>query len=322
VGGGDRWSCQRATPQTGRGQGDDAQARRLEGNFEAMNHHEPGISYPRGRDDWVRDHPFASRLLIMIVGFALLVPVAIVVRSSQGNVVRSGGLPGASLGADPLIVPSSTSTTTPSPLAAVAGSTTAPANAPAAAATTAPGVPATAGASMGPRATVESAQAAPATTAKKQTTTTEAAPATTAKQKATTVVTTTKPTNPPTTKAAPSTTEAPPATTPAPTSPTTEAAVVAPPENTHSREELEAIIRSVFPPEEADEAVRVASRESNLVPTVRNWCCFGLFQIYFEVNRKTLAALGITEAAQLFDPWVNTQAAYALFQRSGWAPWR
>ena len=323
MGGGDRWLCQRATPQTGRGQGDDAQARRLEGNFEAMNHHEPGISYPRGRDDWMRDHPLASRLLIMIVGFALLVPVAIVVRTSQGNVVRAGGLPGASLGADPLIVASSTTTTFPLPLEAVLGSTTAPAIAPADAATTAPTASATAAASTGRPPSAESARDAPATTAKKQTTTTAAPPTTTANKKATTAAPTTTSTKPPTTKAASSTTEAAPKTTPAPTSPpTTHAAVVAPPENTYSKEEVEAIIRSVFPPEEADEAVRIATRESKLVPTVRNWCCFGLFQIYFEVNQRTLAALGITEAAQLFDPWLNTQAAYALFQRSGWAPWR
>ena len=55
-----------------------------------MNHYEPGISYPRRRDDWVRDHPLASRLLIMIVGFAVLVPIGLVIRASQGNVVRSG----------------------------------------------------------------------------------------------------------------------------------------------------------------------------------------------------------------------------------------
>ncbi len=288
------------------------------GTSEPMNHHEPGISYPRGRDDWMRDHPLASRLLIMIVGFAVLVPIAVVIRSSQGNVVRSGGLPGASLGADPLIVATSTSTMAPAVSTTVAPAAAAAAPADTAAAAALPTEPATTSA---PAPADAVRDAAPATTAKKVTTT-AAPPATTAKKKTTTVATTTKPTNPPTTKAAPSTTAAPPATTSAPTTEPEPAPVAAPPENNHSRDEVEAIIRSVFPVEEADEAVRIAKRESNLVPTVRNWCCFGLFQIYFEANKKTLAPLGITSAEQLFDPWVNTQAAYVLFQRSGWAPWR
>ncbi len=158
----------------------------------------------------------------------------------------------------------------------------------------------------------------PATTAKKAPTT--STPATTAAQRApaTTVkkaVATTaapKPTTPPSTKA-PATT-APKATAP----PTT----AAPPVNHYSAAEVETIIRSVFPADQADEAVRVASRESHLVPTVRNWCCYGLFQIYFKANQSTLAAIGITSAEQLFDPTLNAEAAYMLYQRNGWAPWQ
>jgi hypothetical protein len=84
---------------------------------------------------------------------------------------------------------------------------------------------------------------------------------------------------------------------------------------------VEAIIRSIWPADQADEAVRIARRESNLVPTVRNWCCYGLFQIYFKMNQTTLAALGVTSPEQLYDPRVNAEAAYAMYQRSGWAPW-
>ncbi len=270
-----------------------------------MNEYEPGISYPRRRDDWVRDHPLASRLLIMIVGFAVLVPIGLVIRASQGNVVRSGGLPGAALAADPLIVASSTTTVAP---AAVAASTTAPASSSSSAPSTA--APATVAAAEVASATTDP----PATTAKKKATTTTAAPATTAKKAA---ATTAAP-KPSTTKA-PATTAPP--TTQAPTEPpTTEA--VAPPQNTYSKADVEAIIRSTFPAEEADEAVRIATRESNLVPTVRNWCCYGLFQIYFKMNKKTLASVGVTSPEQLYDPAVNAQAAYAIFQRSGWAPWR
>ena len=51
-----------------------------------MNHYEPGgISYPRRRDDWMRDHPLASRLLIMIVGFAVLVPIDWLIEAQPGQ---------------------------------------------------------------------------------------------------------------------------------------------------------------------------------------------------------------------------------------------
>jgi hypothetical protein len=275
-----------------------------------MNQYEPGISYPRRRDDWVRDHPLASRLLIMIVGFAVLVPIGLVIRASQGNVVRSGGLPGAALAADPLIVASSTTTAAPD---AAASTVPAVSSSSAVASTDPPSTAAVAAAEVA--ATADP----PATTAAKKVTTTTDTPATTAAKKAAATTAAPKPTNPPSTKA-PATTHPP--TTPAPTDPPTTEAVVAPPQNTYSKADVEAIIRSVFPPEEADEAVRIATRESNLVPTVRNWCCYGLFQVYFKMNKKVLAAIGVTAPEQLYDPVVNTQAAYAIFQRSGWAPWR
>jgi hypothetical protein len=258
----------------------------------------------------MRDHPLASRLLIMIVGFAVLVPIGLVIRASQGNVVRSGGLPGAALAGDPLIVASSTTTAAPTGVAAAAATTAPAASSPPSVSAAATSEPVVAAAEVVPDTTDP-----PATTAKKKATTTTAAAATTAAKKAAATTAAPKPTNPPTTKA-PATT-APPTTAP----PTTEA-VVAPPENTYSKADVEAIIRSVFPAEEADEAVRIARRESNLVPTVRNWCCYGLFQIYFKMNQKTLAPIGITSAEQLYDPVLNAQAAYAIFQRSGWAPWR
>src|SRR5436190_19831 len=267
-----------------------------------MNHYEPGISYPRRRDDWMRDHPLASRLLIMIVGFAVLVPIGLVIRASQGNVVRSGGLPGAALAADPLIVASSTSMAAVAPGAPVAPATVAPAVSSVGSAPSA--TPSTARVAEPSAATVAAAEVSPSTTVKKATPTTTDAPATTAAKKAAATTAAAKPTNPPTTKAAPTTT----ATTAAPTTTTTEAQA-APPQNTYSKDDVEAIIRSVFPAEEADEAVRIATRESSLVPTVRNWCCYGLFQIYFQVNQKTLATIGVTTPGQLYDPLVNAQAA-------------
>jgi hypothetical protein len=101
----------------------------------------------------------------------------------------------------------------------------------------------------------------------------------------------------------------------------TEPPVTAPP-NHYSAGEAEAIIREIWPDDLEDEAVRIASRESHLVPTARNSCCIGLFQIYYSVHRGWLATIGVTSSAQLFDPRLNAQAALTLYQRSGgWGAW-
>lgn len=95
------------------------------------------------------------------------------------------------------------------------------------------------------------------------------------------------------------------------------------PAKTYTRAQVEAIIREIWPDELEDEAVRIATRESNLVPTAQNYCCTGLFQIYFNVHKSWLAKIGVTSATQLKDPRVNAFAALVLYNRSGsWAPWR
>ena len=38
-------------------------------------------------------------------------------------------------------------------------------------------------------------------------------------------------------------------------------------------------------------------------------------------HKTWLASMGITSAAQLYDPRVNATAALALYNKSGWAPW-
>ena len=59
-----------------------------------------------------------------------------------------------------------------------------------------------------------------------------------------------------------------------------------------------------------------------VIPTVRNSCCYGLFQIYYGANKASLNSWGITSAAQLYDPQVNAYAAYAMYLRAnGWGPW-
>jgi hypothetical protein len=85
---------------------------------------------------------------------------------------------------------------------------------------------------------------------------------------------------------------------------------------------VRAIIRSIWPDHLEDKAIAIASRESNLIPTAYNgWCCYGLFQIYFNANASFLRSIGVTSASQLYDPYVNTRAAFAMYQVSGWRPW-
>ena len=113
---------------------------------------------------------------------------------------------------------------------------------------------------------------------------------------------------------------APPATTkttrPAPT-PT-----INPPSRTYTAAEVEAIIREIWPDDLEDEAVRIATRESRLSPRAQNYCCYGLFQIYFNVHKKWLAELGITSGEMLLDPYNAAKAGLRLYERNGWGPWK
>lgn len=83
----------------------------------------------------------------------------------------------------------------------------------------------------------------------------------------------------------------------------------------------EDIIRAVWPDNLEDRAVRIAYRESRLTNHVRTWCCFGLMQIHKIHLRWLGPLLGIWTVEQLYDPWLNAQAGYALYQRDGWSPW-
>jgi LysM repeat protein len=123
---------------------------------------------------------------------------------------------------------------------------------------------------------------------------------------------------------APSTT--PKSSAPATTTPKPSAAVAPPttaaPARTYTRDEVIAIIREVWPDELEERAIQIAVRESTLVPTARNRCCLGLFQLYYEVHKSWLASIGVTSANQLFDPKVNAVAALTLYNRAGgWGPW-
>ena len=102
-------------------------------------------------------------------------------------------------------------------------------------------------------------------------------------------------------------------------------AVVVPTER-YTRKQVRAIIREVWPDDAEENAIFVATRESNLVPHVvggKNDCCFGLFQMYWLVHKSWLTRSGVTDPSQLLDPRVNAQAAYELYRRNGnsWRPW-
>ena len=100
---------------------------------------------------------------------------------------------------------------------------------------------------------------------------------------------------------------------------TTEKLVI--PKTRLSAAESEAVIREVFPDKLERRALKIAKRESHLNHVAHSWCCLGLFQIYFGANKAFLGTLGITNASQLLDARTNATAAYAMYQRSGWAPW-
>jgi hypothetical protein len=150
-----------------------------------------------------------------------------------------------------------------------------------------------AGASMPPPPPVATNPPAPSTSAPKQTTPSATTPTTPAP-------TTVKPTRTTT----PTTTPTPPANTAA------------------TPAEVQAIIRTIWPDDLEARAIEIAWRESNHNPTARSSCCYGLFQIHYTAHRSWLNGLGITSAEQLFDPEVNTYAAFALYQRAGgFGPW-
>ena len=130
----------------------------------------------------------------------------------------------------------------------------------------------------------------------------------------------TMPTQPTTTTAAPVTTQAP-TTAPVTTQPaTTQPPVTSPPA---SANDVQQIIRDVWPDELEEKALQIAWRESNYKPNAFNgWCCYGVFQIYWSVHADWLDDYGIYSSSDLFDANKNIRAAYALYQSSGgWGPW-
>ena len=277
----------------------------------------------RRKQTWPMRHPLATRVLLLVAGFALLAPVLRLVGGDSGDTVRTQALPGAALGGDRILRGSTTSIDSDTS-ASSAGTDPAPTDAEG---TLPPTVPdGLSSDSSSPSAASRTSAALPMITAgstaasssTKVTSTPSATTTTSAKTRATSTTTTTVkakvvPTTTTTTmvKAKPTTTTKP---KPAPTTTTT---VLRP---TYSQAQVIATIQSVWPVELQDKALKIAWRESNYQPTAKNWCCYGLFQIHAAANAALLRSMGVTPD-QLFDPLINSKVAYAMYLRSGWAPW-
>jgi soluble lytic murein transglycosylase-like protein len=85
---------------------------------------------------------------------------------------------------------------------------------------------------------------------------------------------------------------------------------------------VEDVIRAVWPDDLEEHAVAIAWRESRFVPTARNACCYGLFQIHYGAHRAWLGSFGVDSPSDLFDPTTNARVALALYQAAGWDPWK
>lgn len=86
--------------------------------------------------------------------------------------------------------------------------------------------------------------------------------------------------------------------------------------------EVQQIIRDIWPDELEEKALDIAFRESRFDARAYNgWCCYGVFQLYWTVHEGWLDDYGIDSIEDLYDARKNTEAAYAMYQSSGWGPW-
>lgn len=80
------------------------------------------------------------------------------------------------------------------------------------------------------------------------------------------------------------------------------------------------IIRATWPADAADQAIRIAYRESRCLGwPVSPTNCRGLFQLYSGWD-ALYRELGL-DPANWADPWTNSTVAAEIYRRSGWGPW-
>ena len=96
-----------------------------------------------------------------------------------------------------------------------------------------------------------------------------------------------------------------------------------------TRAEVEKIIRNIWPDMSEGIALAVVERESHLNPYSHSGsCCYGLFQIYWDVHKARASALhrflggkGEPGPHILFSPRFNTLLALQMYRQGGWGPW-
>ena len=94
------------------------------------------------------------------------------------------------------------------------------------------------------------------------------------------------------------------------------------PSRLYSRDDVEQLVRAVWPDHLENDALYVVQRESRFNPGSRSRCCIGIFQINWSSHKRWLANYGVTNPAQLLDPEVNARMALVAWERSGsWRPW-
>jgi hypothetical protein len=82
------------------------------------------------------------------------------------------------------------------------------------------------------------------------------------------------------------------------------------------------MIREIWPDDIEERALQIAYNEAKWRPDLNNWCCYGVFALYFKyVPADLKAAYGVDEPADLYDAWTNISIAYQIYLRSGWEPW-
>ena len=102
--------------------------------------------------------------------------------------------------------------------------------------------------------------------------------------------------------------------------PTSTATTSAP--RTYTRADMEQLVRDIWPDELEKDAFYVVYRESRWVPTAKNFCCYGLFQLNWLAHQSWMRGYGISDPSQLLDAETNIRLAYVVYQRSGsWKPW-
>ena len=93
------------------------------------------------------------------------------------------------------------------------------------------------------------------------------------------------------------------------------------PRGSWTTDEVQELIRQMWPADSVERALQVAYRESRYRSDAYNgWCCYGVFQINASAHTRRLAARGLT-TADLYDAKVNIEIAIDIFNDSGWGPW-